>query len=80
MEFVNFFAKSVGRPKVTLLKVSIFNEIVTLDLKTFGLKHMLWIIDSFSRLVQGKVIQNKRADTIISAVMDMWIISFRIPS
>ena len=73
------FAKSVSRPKVTLPKASSFNEIVTLDLKSFGLKHILWIIDSFSRFLIGKVIQNKRADTIISAVIDMGMICLGIP-
>ena len=30
------FQKSVARPRVTLPKVSSFNEVVTLDLKEFG--------------------------------------------
>ena len=72
------FAKSVSRPKVTLPKASSFNKIVTLDLKSFGLKHVLWIIDSFSRFVQGKVIQNKRVDKIVSTIMDMRILCFGI--
>ena len=74
------FTKSVNRPKVTLQKVTIFHEIVTLDLKVFRSKHVLWIIDSFSRFVQGKVILNKRAETIISSVMDTWILCFGIPT
>ena len=32
------------------------------------------------QFVQGIVIQNKRADTIINAVMDTWILCFGIPS
>ena len=61
-------------------KSNSFNEVVTLDLKTFGSKHILWIIDSFSRCVQGKIFQNKRVETIVKAVMDMWILCFGIPS
>ena len=34
-------AKLVRRPKVTLPKSSIFNEVVTLDLKTFGSKQFV---------------------------------------
>ena len=30
------FAKSVSRPKVTLPKSCLFNEVVTMDLKSFG--------------------------------------------
>ena len=53
------FAKSVSRPKVTLPKARPSNKIVTLDLKSFGLKYVLWIIDSFSIFVQGNVMQTK---------------------
>ena len=52
------FAKAISRPKVIWPKPSTFNEVVTLYLKTFRLKYILWIVDSFSRIVQGKVIQN----------------------
>ena len=63
-----------------MLKSSRFNEVVILDLKTFGSKHVLWIIGSFSRFVQSKVIQNKRAETIVKAVTDTWILCFGIPN
>ena len=74
------FAKSVSGPKVTLPKSSTFNEVVTLDLKIFGLKYVLWIVDSFSRFMQGKVVQNKKAETIEKAIMDTWIFCFGIQS
>ena len=64
------FAKSVSRPKVRLPKPNLLNKVVTMDLKSFGLKCVLWIIDSFSRFVQGKVLHNKKTETIINAVMD----------
>ena len=51
-----------------------------MDLKSFRSRYVLWIIDSFNRFVEGKVILNKRADTLVSAVTDMWIICFGIPS
>ena len=66
------FAKLVSRPKITLPKTSTFNEVVTLDLKSFGSKYVLWIKDSFCRFVQGKVILNKKADMIINAITDTW--------
>ena len=58
------FQKSIARPHVTLPKVSSFNEVVTLDLKEFGNKYVLWMIDSFSRFMVGKLISKKKADTI----------------
>ena len=66
------FVKSESRPLVTLPMSTIFNGVVTLDLKVFGLKHVLWIIESFNRFVQGKVILNKRTETIVKVVMVFW--------
>ena len=74
------FQRSVTRPRVTLLKITSFNEVVTLDLKEFGSKYVLWMIDSFSRFMVGKLLSNKRADTIIQAVMDSWCMSVGFPS
>ena len=44
------------KPKVALPKASSFNEIVTLDIKQFGDKYVLWCIDAFTRFVQGKLL------------------------
>ena len=62
------FRKSLVKPKVALPKVTDFNEVVTLDLKQMGNNYILWIIDSLTRLIQGKVIGNKRAETIIESL------------
>ena len=42
------FQKSIAQPRVTLPKSTSFNEIVTLDLKEFGLKYVLWMVVSFT--------------------------------
>ena len=39
------------KPKVALPRATSFNDIVTLDLKQFGNKYILWGIDSFTRFV-----------------------------
>ena len=64
------FGKSMVKPKVSLTKVGSFNEVVTLDLKEFGSKYVLWCIDSFTRFIQGRLIPNKKADTIVNAIND----------
>ena len=74
------FAKSVSRPRVTLPKSSFFNEFVTLDLKEFGSKYVLWMIDSFTRFIQGKLIMNKKADMIIDEVNTTWNLNVGFPS
>ena len=60
----------MSRLKVTLPKTTSFNEVITLDLKEFGTKHVLWMIDKFSRFMVGKLLNNKKAETIIQALMD----------
>ena len=54
------------------MKSSSFNEVVTLDLKEVGSKYILWMIDSFTKFIQGKFISNKKADTIIDALNTTW--------
>ena len=53
------FQKSVARPRVTLPKSTSFNEVVMLDLKEFGNKYVLWMIDSFSRFMVEKLLNKK---------------------
>ena len=67
---VQKFERSVARPGVSLPKTTSLNEIVTLDLKEFGNKYVLWMIDSFTRFMQGKLLNNKKADIIIQALTD----------
>ena len=74
------FGKSVARPRVSLPSDRAFNEVVTIDLKEFGQKHTLWMIDAFTRFIQGKVTSNKKADTIITTLKDSWCINVRFPS
>ena len=38
------------------------------------------MIDSFTRFIQGKLISNKKADTIIQALTDTWSMNVRFPS
>ena len=74
------FGKSVSRPRVTLPKATSFNEVVTLDLKEFGSRYMLWMIDSFTRFIQAKLIWNKKAETIIDAINVSWNLNVGFPS
>ena len=56
------------KPKVALPKATSFNEIVTLDLKQFGSKYVSWCIDAFTRFVPGKLLNNKKAETVVNAI------------
>merc|ERR1711889_44475 len=72
------FGRSMVRPKVALPRAASFNEIVTLDLKQFGSKYVLWCIDAFTRFVQGKLLNNQRAETIVNAVNESLNLAFGI--
>merc|ERR1712114_113854 len=74
------FGRSIVKPKTALPNASSFNEIVTLDLKQFGNKHVLWCIDSFTRFIQGKLLRNKKAEMILNAINECWNLSFGIPA
>ena len=73
------FEWSIARPRVTLPKSTTFNEIVILNLKEFGSRYILWMVDSFMRFIQGKLIPNKKADTIIAALTDSWCMNVGFP-
>ena len=73
------FGRSMVKPKVALPKASSFNEIVTLDLKQFGDKYVLWCIDAFAKFVQGKLLRNKKAETVVNAISECWNLAFGIP-
>merc|ERR1712112_327235 len=74
------FSKSMVKPKIALPVATSFNEIVTLDLKQFGDKYVLWCVDACTRFIQGKLLENKQAETIIDAITDCWNLPFGIPS
>ena len=74
------FTKLVTRPKIPLPKSQSFNEVVTLYLKEFGTKYILWMIYSFTQFMQGKLITNKKADMIINALTDSGCMSVGFPS
>ena len=74
------FQRLVARPRVLLPQATSFNEVVTLDLKEFSSKYILWMIDLFLRFMVGKLILNKKADTIIQVLTDSWCMSLGFPS
>ena len=74
------FKRSQSRPKVSLPKVTDFNQVVTLDLKQFDGKNVLWAVDSFTRFIQGIVVNNKKAATVVEALSSVWCLRFGYPN
>ena len=65
---------------MSFTKVTDFNQIVTLDLKQFGDTYVLWSICSFTRFLQGVVLKDKSALSIIEAMNSSWNWRFGYPS
>ena len=50
-----------------------FNEKVAMDLKQFGDKYMLHMVDHLSRYSAACIIDNKRKETIVNGIMEHWV-------
>merc|ERR1712112_812755 len=74
------FGKSLPKPKTTLPKVTDTNQIITWDLKEWKGRHIMWMIDSFSRFVKGIVITNKKKETILKVLYYQWCCQLGYPS
>ena len=68
--------KRKPRPKVALPRASKPNQVVSLDLKEFGVgehSYILYAVDFFSRLTVATFIPNKQAETVAEEVLGIWI-------
>ena len=70
------FKKSRPRPKVALAKANSVNEVVSLDLKEWRseARHILYCCDKFSGYLVGKVIKDKKPETVWKALDTKWIL------
>ena len=67
--------KTPPRPKIGMPMANSFNEIVGLDLKIMpNGKNILWMVDLFTKVLKGKVINDKKPDTIVNAILEKWIV------
>ena len=64
------------KPKVSLPMAQDFNQTVCLDLKIWPSKNViiLYIIDAYTRFQQAHIIPDKKAETIVKALVDNWIL------
>ena len=72
----NATKKTPPRPRVGMPAANNFNEIVGLDLKVLNKsgEYILWMVDMFSKAIKGKFIKNKDPETIVTALIESWII------
>ena len=56
-----------------------FNSIVTVDLKEWKGKYIMYIIDLFSHYTRANFIQSKCKDVVVSKIMELWFQIFGNP-
>ena len=71
--------RNPDRPSVALPRAEDFNEILTMDLKIWNGKYILYMIDMFTRYTVGTVIDRKRPNDVVDAVFYHWIKHFGVP-
>ena len=71
--------KTPARPSVALPRATDFNEILSMDLKIWEGKYILYMIDSFSRYTVATVITRKRPNDVVDAIFKHWVKYFGVP-
>ena len=61
-------SKSKPKPAVVIPKATEFNSIVAMDLKVMGEKYILWMICACKRFIQGRVLNDKKPETIVKVL------------
>ena len=72
------FARTPPRPVVSLPMASKFNEVIAMDLKAWGSRWILHLIDMFSRYSISVFVSRKTKETIIDNIITQWIAYFGV--
>ena len=73
------YRKPNPRPVVSVPMAHRFNEVIAMDLKSWGDKYFLVIVDLYTRYCTALVISDKSANTVIRGVFLSWIVIFGSP-
>ena len=71
--------KTPDRPSVALPRANDFNEILTMDLKIWKGKYILYMIDMFSRYTVATVIPRKKPNEVVDSIFKHWVKYFGVP-
>ncbi len=67
------------RPAVALAMADDFNQLLSMDIKIYKDKNILYLIDTFTRYTIGTVLKSKEPEQVIRALMEKWIRYFQKP-
>ena len=71
---------STSKPTVAIPKATDFNSTVSLALKIVGDKYILWMVYACTRLIQGRVLNDKNPESIIKALYREWCLPYGYPT
>ena len=74
------FKKAPPRPIVGLPLATEFQESVAMDLKQYQGKQILHLVDLCTRLSAALFIPNKKKETIVSAILQIWVSVYGTPN
>ena len=72
-ELCRVYKRTPDRPAVALPMANSFNDVVSMDLKKWGDKWILHLIDMFSRFSVSVFISRKRPCDVIDKIMTCWV-------
>ena len=73
-------SKSRSRPAVAISMATDFNSIVTIDLKVIGYRFIFWMVCTCTRFIQGKVLKDKKPESIVKALQRGWCLPYGYPT
>ena len=73
------YKRSPPRPVVSMPLAKNFNDVVSMDLKCWGNKYFLVMVDLATRFCNACVINNKSPSVIIDGIMRYWVAIFGTP-
>ena len=73
------YKKPPSRPVVALPQSSEFQELVAMDLKQYQGRQILHLIDSCTRLSAATFIPNKKQETVVAAILRIWVAVYGSP-
>ena len=73
------FQKTPSRPVVCLRPASYFREVLTVDLKQWGKRYIMYMIDAFTRFTQSCILDRKLPHLIVHNLLIHWFGIFGAP-
>ena len=73
-------SKSKPKPAVAIPKATELNSIVAMDVKVMGDKYILWMICACTRFIQGRVLNDKKPESIVKALHRGWCLPYGYPT